>query len=152
MSAQHRTGGVRSPLTLLLPLALVGLSGCAGGDLPASVAGKVTYRGKPVTSGVVVLVGEDGKVSQPASVQPDGTFTIAHAPAGKVKVSLDNPRPVVPHVPAAARSASVDEEAREAAAQARLYVPTPPKFKDPDQSGVTLDLHRGSNTCDIALP
>jgi hypothetical protein len=151
MSAQHRPGGVRSPLALLLPLALVGLSGCAGGDLPASVAGKVTYRGKPVTSGVVVLVGEDGKVSQPASVQPDATFTIPRAPAGKVKVSFDNPRPVIPYVPPGTRTASVDEETRETVAQARLYVPTPAKFKDPDQSGITLDLHRGSNTCDIAL-
>src|SRR5437762_12233392 len=105
---------------LSVPLLVAGclaLAGCKGGDLPATVSGKVTYHGRPVTSGVVVLVGPDGKTSDPGPVRPDGTYTIQHAPAGTVKVSFNNPPPPVVSAPSGRRDASVDEENREALAQ-----------------------------------
>jgi hypothetical protein len=147
MRWQHLTAGPRRLLPLLAAAFLIGCGG--GGDKPASVSGKVTYKGKTVTSGVVVLVGADGKTSDPGTVQPDGTYSIAHAPAGAVKVSFDNPPP-----PRVQRQpgAKADPEAQEAAREAARYVPTPLQYKDPAKSGVTLDLKRGKNAnCDINL-
>jgi hypothetical protein len=123
--------------------------GCgAGGDKPASVSGRVTFNGKPVTSGVVVLVGADGKSSDPGAVQADGTYSIAKSPAGKVKVAFDNPPP-----PVNVQRGAANPEAKEEAAAAARYTPTPLTYNNPDQSGVTLDLKAGKNeNIEIKLP
>lgn len=123
--------------------------GCGGGgDRPASVSGRVTYNGKSVTSGTVVLLSTDGKASDPAAVQPDGTFSIAKAPAGTVKVVFDNPPP--PRVDR--RLPANDPEAQAASAGAGRYVLTPPHYKDPTKSGLTLELKSGKNpNSDITL-
>jgi hypothetical protein len=121
----------------LLAAAFLGLAGCRGGNLPASVSGKVSYQGRPVTSGVVVLVGADGKTSTPGAVGPDGTYRIAQAPAGTVRVAFDNPPP--PHV------APGNLGAGDAAQAFASYVPTPLKYTDAAQSGLTLELKRGMN-------
>jgi hypothetical protein len=130
--------------------AALSAGGCGvGGDNPASVSGRVTFNGKPVTSGVVVLVGAGGKASDPGTVQPDGAFSIAKSPAGKVKVAFDNPTPPrVVNEPGVA-----NPEAKEQAETAARYTPTPQQYKNPDQSGVTLDLKAGKNeNIEIKLP
>lgn len=116
-------------------------SGCgAGGDKPASVSGRVTYNGKTITSGTVVLVGADGKASDPGAVQSDGSYSIARSPAGTVKVVFDNPPPppVDKQLPAS------DPESKAAAEAITRYVPTP-QYKDPAKSGLTLELKAGKN-------
>src|SRR5438132_13142015 len=99
MSSQRKRCGVRFALTPLFVVICLGPAGCTGRDRPASVSGKVTYNGKPVTSGIVVLVGKDGKTSDLGYVKDDGSYSIAKAPSGPVKVSFDNPAP--PPVPKA---------------------------------------------------
>ncbi|HZY89941.1 MAG TPA: hypothetical protein VFE78_34280 [Gemmataceae bacterium] len=145
---QRIANAARRPLPFLALSLLAG--GCGGGgDKPASVSGKVTYKGKTVTSGVVVLVGADGKKSDPGPVQPDGTYSIAHSPAGPVQVAFDNPAP--PKVDR--RTAAKNPEAQEQAQDAARYVATPLQYGDPAKSGVSLTLKAGRNTdCDINLP
>lgn len=123
--------------------------GCGGGDQPASVSGRVLYNNKPVTSGTVTLLGENGKASDPGMVKADGTYFIAKAPAGKVKVSFSNPPPT----PIGNPTNPTDPEVKERADGAARYVATPQKFGDANQSGLTLDLKAGKNeNCDIILP
>jgi hypothetical protein len=124
------------PFSLLIA-AFLALAGCQGGNRPASVSGKVTYLGRPVTSGVVVLVGADGKTSTPGVVGPDGTYRIAQAPAGSVRVAFDNPPPQ--------RVAPGNPEAVDVAQAFARYVPTPLNYRDAAQSGLTLELKRGAN-------
>jgi hypothetical protein len=149
MSWQHL---FRGPPTLLVSLALtavLGAAGCAGGEKPASVSGHVTYKGKPVTSGTVVLVTSDGKVSDPGAVQPDGSYKIAHSPTGTLKVAFDNPPP---HASSGAKLPANDPENKANAEEAAHYVPTPPKYKDAQQSGLTVQIKRGQNSdCNIIL-
>ncbi len=144
--------GIRSVFGLALALVLGGLGCGEASDKPASVSGRVTYKGKAVTSGIVVLVGKDGKVSDPGPVQADGTYKIAKAPVGPMKVSFDNPPPAHATAPPGQKLPAHDPEAQENAKESARYVATPAKFKDPEHSGVTLEIKKGKNeNCDIAL-
>ena len=51
-----------------------------------SVSGKVTYKGKPLTGGVVILTDADGKVK--ADLGDDGTYKLNVKP-GQYKVAVD---------------------------------------------------------------
>jgi hypothetical protein len=62
-----------APAFLLAVLCLAG-SGCGKGH--GEVSGKVTYQGKPLTSGTVSLMDSDGSV-QSAAIQPDGRYSFA---------------------------------------------------------------------------
>jgi hypothetical protein len=138
MSSRFSPAARRLGAFSLLVAGCLALAGCHGGKLPARVSGKVTYQGRPVTSGVVVLVGADGKTSTPGVVGPDGTYRIAQAPAGRARVAFDNPPPQ--------RVAPDDPEAGNAAQEAARYVWTPPQYRDAAQSGLTLELKRGMNS------
>jgi hypothetical protein len=147
MQRRRATVGLAQALVLLAVTLLA--SGCGGdSDKPASVSGRVTYNGKAVTSGTVVLLGADGTASAASVVQPDGTYSIAKSPAGTVKVVFDNPRPW----PVDRRLPADDPESRAAAEDIARYVPTPPHYKDPVMSGLTLELRAGKNpNSDITL-
>ena len=76
---------------------LCGLGGC--GSRLGDVAGKVTYRGKTVVCGSVVLVGPDG-LTKVGNIGQDGSYVIKDVGAGKVGVavfSLDPARPLDPY-------------------------------------------------------
>src|SRR4051812_44690714 len=74
----------------LAALLVLGVSGCGG---TATVSGKVTYNGRPVTSGTVVFMDADGRPSPPAYIQADGTYSASNVPVGAVRVAIDNPPP-----------------------------------------------------------
>ena len=59
---QQRTRVFGHFLALLTVVAALGAAGCAGGK-QASISGHVNYNGRPVTSGTVVLIGQDGKAA-----------------------------------------------------------------------------------------
>lgn len=131
---------------------LVGLSATCGCRAEsATVVGKVSYRGKPVTSGVVVFIDTAGRATMPASVQGDGSYRIKVAPLGAVKVSFDNlAPPPVPKLPPASPAAE-DPEIEQMAKAHENYTSTPAKYKDPAASGITFDLKPGENVCNLDL-
>lgn len=135
---------------------------CAGcGPYPnlATVTGRVTLEGKPVANAFIVLVGEDGRATRPAVIQPDGSYRVERAPTGRVLVSVDGvpaagpPLAGPPQRPGKQSAQEPDDPelaliraGKTEAAQA------PPRFKDPAQSGLALDLKPGLNSgCDLEL-
>jgi hypothetical protein len=145
--------GTRKPaaLAILLLAASAGIVGC--GTNGATVTGKVTYRDRLVTSGEVMFITQDGKASAHTPVQPDGTYKAENVPLGRLKVSLQNPLPLhyqqVQKKPKG--TAEENSELQEAAKKAALYVPTPPKYADPDQSGLTAEVKSGKNEYNLEL-
>jgi hypothetical protein len=133
----------------LLPFAplvlLVVLSGCGSGT--ATVNGKVTYRGRPVTSGSVIVVNADG-TAESGVIQPDGTYSVEGVKRGWVKVGVFSPDP------AHARSILMADENRAKMAsrkttkkaprtskiQAGGWFPLPHNLGDPESSGLGCDV------------
>jgi hypothetical protein len=84
---------------LLLPFALVVLSGCGAKPVAVfPVSGKVAVAGKPVASALVVFHPEGAPADAPrprATTGPDGTFTVTFAdgrtgaPAGTYRVTVE---------------------------------------------------------------
>jgi hypothetical protein len=80
----------------------IGLSGCSGGGPTASVKGKVTADGQPVTEGTVTLTPASGNEALPSmgAVNADGSFEMAipggarGAAVGKNQVTYSPPPPV----------------------------------------------------------
>jgi len=53
----------------------------------AEVSGKVTYKGAPVTGGLLAFHGDAGGYS--AAITPDGTYHVVDLPPGEVVVTVD---------------------------------------------------------------
>jgi hypothetical protein len=140
---------LRSAALMALTAAFV--AGCRPSVRVATVVGTVSHNGKQVTSGDVVMVGSDGRPAMPARVRADGTFAIDRVLPGMVKVGFFNPPPPPPPPAASSAAVAADPEVEQMKAAVKLYVPTPSKFADPEQSGIVFDLKPGRNECNIDL-
>ena len=69
----------------LLILTLLSLSGCGGNN--TTMSGKVTYKGRAVTSGSVVVLNPDNTASK-GEIQPDGTYTVSGVARGRVMIGV----------------------------------------------------------------
>jgi hypothetical protein len=125
-------------------LALV-LGGC--GQRTAQVSGVVKFNGKALTSGVVAFINEKtGRGTPPAYIHTDGTYSVPLAAVGPTLVLIQTPRPIRPE-----GMPNDSPEVRQYEIQAASYVDIPQRYVDMKDSGVTTDLHPGSNTFDIEL-
>jgi len=69
--------------------ALAALVGCGGGDsTKASLKGKVTHNGAPVTGGSITLHPASGAPFS-ISIKADGSFEVGDAPVGPMKVTIE---------------------------------------------------------------
>ena len=83
-------GGVWLSIRCSLVLVLLILAGCDSGT--GAVTGRVTFRGKPVVSGAVVMIGADNKlVSSPLNAE--GRYAVDGVPLGTVQVAVVSPNP-----------------------------------------------------------
>jgi hypothetical protein len=123
--SRHFSGG----LLALLTVAVVAVAGCTGkGVKKVTVHGTVSYKGQPLRSGILKFVGPDGSYSA-ASIQTDGTYIITDVVPGEVKVG-------VMEAPQSAGSSSSDERPGAKSPPVSL----PPKYHDPETSGVTYTI------------
>ena len=133
------TGMTRSLASAAACLALAGLIGCGGSASDkATISGKVTYNGKPVTGGTLTLYSSTG-APYPVSIKEDGTFNVSGAPIGQMGVGIDT------------GPARVAPPAGSTAPQGPPHVDIPAKYKDPKTSGLTWDVKAGKNTKDFDL-
>lgn len=154
----HELGAKNSAVRLacwgcVLCCLLVLASGCSKKRRSAEhveVTGKVTYKGKPVTGGMVTFVAPDGFASK-GIIDENGNYSIK-APVGDVKISVDNKMLLVKKE-AASRGAGRPQAAGgvEATPIKGKYIPLPSKCSAPDTSGLSYTVTSGQQTHDIVL-
>lgn len=123
----------------------VGCGGSSGPKLPDGPTGtataKVTYDGKLITVGTLVLDSGQGYIAS-APANPDGTFTLKGPkgeaiPAGTYKVGLTPPAAPDPGPGKMPEPAKIDG--------------LPAKFYNPQSSGNTVEIKAGKQELDILL-
>jgi hypothetical protein len=106
----------------IIPVVLVVLvAGC--GSRVATVSGKVTYKGRPVRSGGIVLLNPDGLSIAKGIIQPDGSYVVEGVKHGRVKIGVLSPNPTP--------AAKVADPA---------WFPLPASLGSPGTSGLTCEV------------
>jgi len=141
--------GLWQSVLILLTMALA--AGCGRSRLDTvPLSGKVTYQGSPIPWGSVSFQPTDPKAGRPAmaDINVDGSYEVATLEhdaglmAGEYKVSVY-----------AAKTPLFVPNAEQKAAAARVKLPTPERYANPDTSGLTLTVAPGDGpkTFDIDL-
>jgi hypothetical protein len=123
---------------------LVFFAGCGPASVPtASVTGKVSYKGKPLTAGTVSFL-NGGTVS--SSLIQNGQYTVPNAAVGANKIGV-----VTPSAPDA-KQMKMKMGDKDVSAQAPEIVAVPPKYNDPENSGLAYTVTaEKTQTYDIDL-
>ncbi len=145
------TPTVRRP-AVLFSAVFLSMTGCSSND--CTLTGTVSFRGKPVIFGTVIVQASDG-MRRIGRIDLDGSYTVEKLPAGPVKISVESPEPTNPAAspkrpPRSNGPAELPEDYKppDRSKWARL----PDKYSDPDQSGLTTTVRSGPNHFDIPLP
>jgi hypothetical protein len=132
------------PTVLLTALTL---TGCGAGT--TDVSGKVTYKGKPVTSGTVVIL-DGGSAPKAGTINPDGTYRVSGVKYGSFKVAVSSPPPPGSEAakkPVGGRDADDDKVPVTAPAAPpeviKSWFPIPDKYGDPNKSELTAEVKSG---------
>ena len=140
------------PAVVLLAAALAA-AGCGEGR-NCTLTGKVSYQGKPVVYGVVLVQCADGTRSA-TNIRPDGSYTVERLLAGPVKIGVNSPEPPDP----AAQPGRAAQPARPAGPPANppavdksKWFKVPDEFGDAETSGKTTTVAAGTTHFDIQLP
>jgi hypothetical protein len=128
----------QSALALCAMACVFWCGGCGSGELPTGqVAGKVTYKGEPLTKGVVTLVNSQTGIGASSELDSSGAYRIESVRAGDYQVAIQPPP--APSPEEMAEGAKVEES------------PIPAKYNDPKASGLTATVNEGVNTADFDL-
>lgn len=134
-------------------IVLVGAMSMTGGGRKSEVTGKVTYKGKPVIYGAVILVSSDGAAAAAGPIKPDGTYTVTGMKPGEVRVGVISRDPAVQQRQHNKRWAKITRPVEQASLKApvdrKKWFFLPPKFEEPETSGVSFTLKGGQQ--DIVL-
>jgi hypothetical protein len=138
-------GAHRRLCLIALAAGLLVPPGCGpSGPEKASVTGRVTYQGKPVPKGTITFQAVDPKGrNATGEIGPDGTYTLQTetprdgAQLGEYKVTIyAHNEPILDYTP----TTPVKPE---------LLVPA--QYENPETSGLTKTVQRGSNVFDFDL-
>jgi hypothetical protein len=158
---------------LRLAMVLVGLAVCfalAGCSRPiGTVAGKVSYKGKPLKGGSVSLLSTEGEPSYAGEIGEDGTYTIQNARGGNYKVCVataylkGNPAGSGPTIPGSKKAitgkasdpdipaSGSNPRAAQEAHNIKRYVQIPDSYTKQDTTDLSYTVVGGNQTYDIEL-
>jgi hypothetical protein len=149
LSLVLRARAARAAGLLLLAFAPVGCDPGAG-----SLVGTVSFNGRPLPGGIVAVVSADGRAAE-SKIAEDGSYAIAQAPAGTLKVSVVTQPPIsgMKSPNPMARNAPKDpNKPPEPFAPLGKYVAIPKRYHDTANSGLTCTVVKGRQTTyDIPL-
>jgi len=120
----------------LVVLVVVAL-GC-GGDRKVTVNGTVSYKGQPLSGGMLQFVGPNGAPAA-AMIQRDGKFIMTDVTPGEVKVSIM----------ATPQSGPRGDKAPPAPKVAPVELPE--RYRDPEKSGLKYTITSDTKQLDIKI-
>jgi hypothetical protein len=129
---------------LLSPLVL----GC--GAPTASVSGTVIFKGDPLPSGTVLFHGSDGRIEH-ALIAEDGTYEIASAPLGEVRITVRSHAAAPAKMPFSGKPPAGETTQGNPEKRDGKFVAIPPRYLDQEKSGLTYAVSPGLHTHDIEL-
>jgi hypothetical protein len=136
-------------LRLLAAALLIGVCGCGN---TATVTGKVTYQGRPVTHGSVIFLNADG-TARSGVIEPDGCYSVTGVTPGEVRIAVLSRDPSSGREQA--RSARSGDRPKRGTAPAKTasttWFPLPRQLEDPAQSGLRCTVGAGHIGHDIDL-
>jgi hypothetical protein len=135
------SGTVRAGLSVLVLAMLLAGAGCSG-NKRLTINGAVSYRGTPLSSGIVKFYGPGDRLSM-AYIEPDGTFIITDLFPGEVKVTVEDDPSSRP------KRSGTDSPANGGTPGKRLAVPR--KYTEETTSGLVYTITSGTRNLDIKL-
>jgi hypothetical protein len=136
-----RAGWTNATAFRVVPWLLVILA-CAGCGRVGQVAGKVTYRDKPVPDGTVMLLAGNGQAYD-GKIQPDGTFLIRDVPVGTAKVSVTS-MASTGEVDKTGNSKGDARAKQQSMTKGEPRSRIPSKYGDFAKSGLTVTVEKGA--------
>lgn len=118
--------------------------GC--GPVTAEVSGKVTFQGRPITSGSVILYCPDKRIVR-GVIGPDGSYSISNVPVGEAAVAVRLPQPPAPKGGPSVRLP--DDESVPQVPPGFAAIPT--RYGVPEESGLAVRVSGGRVIYDIEL-
>ncbi len=134
--------------TTVTAIALSSAAGCGLGLDGCDVQGRVTYQGKPVGYGTVLVADDQGKTVS-TTLDPDGHYAATGVKAGTVRFAVVTSGPSGTVPPSNRKSETGSTAAPKSDSKQRVAVPK--QYANPESSGLTTVINRGSNTFDIEL-
>jgi hypothetical protein len=141
---------IRTTSWAILALIVVAMGvviGCSSPKRLATLTGKVTYKGKPVSVGAIYFHGPADEMAM-GNLQEDGSFTATDLPIGAVKVSLRVQDPGVYAQKLKGQGASLEKPT---AKDIDKVTSLPHQYSDPNTSGLTYTLTPTTTTLDITI-
>jgi hypothetical protein len=127
----------------LIGLPLLLLTGCGPGV--GELTGRVTYEGKPVLVGGL-LIHRPGYPSVSASMsEEDGSYTATGIPCGEVQIAVISPKPSPLKPPRGGNGVPLPNP------KLKLWLEIPRRYENIDTSGIVAIVKPGANTFDIEL-
>jgi hypothetical protein len=141
---------MRQCLFVLAGFAAVALAGC--GAAKGTVSGQVKYKGQPLPWGDIAFLCAGGdKPVLHAKIQ-DGSYTVSGLPAGPAQVIVTTTPPPAPiKLPPGVKPIQTTEGTNTDSTPPGKYVPLPPRYSRPDQSGLTCPVKGGRQEYDVEL-
>jgi hypothetical protein len=143
----------RIRLLVLPALALALVLGCGpGSQRSASLSGKVSYKGQPVTGGNMTLF--FGNTAYPVGLGADGTYSAIQLPEGDATVTVET-ETLSPNRPTyggkGGKGGMSSPPPQGSGGVAGTYVKIPAEYASKDKSDLKVTLKRGKNQKDFEL-
>jgi hypothetical protein len=137
-----------SRIVLALFVIAVGLApGCSSQKRLATLTGKVTYKGKPVSVGAIYFHGPADELAM-GNLQEDGSFTATDLPIGVVRVSLRVQDPGVYTQQLKGQGPSIEKPKTK---DGDKVTSLPHQYSDPETSGLSYTIAPTTTTLDITI-
>lgn len=136
----------------VLALLTISLAGCS--DAGSVLHGTVSYRGRPVLSGAIIVLNEDGRAHS-GVIQPDGAYRVEHVGRGNVRIGVLSPDPAKARSIVKSDADDGKNKSRAKSAQGKErggWFPLPRDTGDPQKSGIACPVDSGNVRYDIVIP